>query len=116
VVRSGVVQSAAVLQELSVGRKPQLIEICLQEGEAMSKTTGMYEMDCFSLPVPDMAKKRNAQGLSTDDFRRLLSELKQRALSQRPFLRKLLHRAIANGAPTEFPVLSHVVPDPVGPS
>jgi hypothetical protein len=111
-----VVQSAAVTRELPVGRKPQLIESKLQEGEVMSKTTGMYEMDCFSLPVPDMGKKRNAQGLSTDDFRRLLSELKQRPRSERMFLRKLLHRAIANGAPAEFPVLSHVVPDPVGPS
>ncbi len=99
-----------------MARKPQQIEISLEEGEAMAKTTGMYETDCFSLPVPDMTKKRNAQGLSTDDFRRLLSELKQRSPSQRLFLRKLLHRAIANGAPAEFPVPSHVVPDPVGPS
>jgi hypothetical protein len=88
----------------------------LQEGEAMSKATEMDEIDCFSLPVQDLNKKRNAQGLSTDDFRRLLSELERRPPSDRVFLRKLLHRAIASGTPAKFPVLNHVVPDPVGPS
>ncbi len=82
----------------------------------MSKATEMCEMECFSLPMPDLSKKRNSQGLSTDDFRRLLSELEQRPPSQRLFLRKLLHRAIADGAPTKFPALNRVVPDPVGPS
>jgi hypothetical protein len=82
----------------------------------MPRTTRMYKMHCFSLPVPDIGKKRNAQGLSTDDFRRLLSQLKHEPPSQRMVLRKLLHRAIANGSPAKFPVLSHVVPDPAGPS
>jgi hypothetical protein len=82
----------------------------------MAKVISFYENDSLSLPAPDMAKKRNFQGLSTADFRRLLSELNRRPPSQRAFLRKLLSRAIANGAPTDFPVASRVVHDPVGPS
>jgi hypothetical protein len=76
----------------------------------------MHETDCFRLPAPDMGKRRNAHGLSTDDFRRILTDLEQRPPSQRVFLRKLLHRALANGAPTKFPVTPHAVPDPVSPS
>jgi hypothetical protein len=76
----------------------------------------MHETDCFRLPAPDMGKRRNAQGLSTDDFRRILTDLEQRPPSQRVFLRKLLHRALAHGAPTKFPVTPHAVPDPVSPS
>jgi hypothetical protein len=82
----------------------------------MSKVIMLDEMDCLVLPAPDIRKKRNSQGLSTADFRRLLSELKQRPPSQRAFLRRLLRRAIANGAPTQFPVTNHAVHDPVGPS
>jgi hypothetical protein len=73
-------------------------------------------MDCFFLPAPDWSKKRNAQGLSTEDFRQILSDLRQRPTSQSAFLRKLLQRAIANGASTKFPVTNLAVPDPVSPS
>jgi hypothetical protein len=82
----------------------------------VSNAMEFNEMDCFFLPVPDMSKKRNALGLSTEDFRQILSDLKQRPTSQSAFLRRLLHRAIRNGASTKFPVASHVVPDPVSPS
>jgi hypothetical protein len=76
----------------------------------------MYETGCFHLPPPDMRKKRNAQGLSTADFRRVLTDLKHRPPTQRVFLRKLLSRAIANGTPNGFPVVHHAVPDPVVPT
>jgi hypothetical protein len=82
----------------------------------MPNAMEINEMDCFFLPAPDMGKKRNAQGLSTNDFRQILSDLRDRPASQSAFLRKLLHRAIADGASSEFPVTSHVVPDPVSPS
>lgn len=66
----------------------------------------------FRLPAVDPRKKRNAQGLSTADFRRLLTELKHRPPSQRAFLRKPLRRAIAMGTPTHFPAVDHVVRTP----
>jgi hypothetical protein len=82
----------------------------------MAKTVQVYESDCFYLPEPDFGKKRNALGLSTQDFRRILSDLKHRPPTQRVFLRKLLSRAIANGQAEGFPVVSHAVPDPVSPA
>jgi hypothetical protein len=87
----------------------------LQKGEEMQNATEFNDLDCFSLAAPDMRKKRNALGLSTGDFRRILSDLRHRPPSQRVFLRKLLRRALA-GAPKKFPVVNHVVPDPVSPS
>jgi hypothetical protein len=69
----------------------------------MSKTTVLYETDCLFLPAPGMRRKRNPLGLSTSDFRRLLTDLKQRPPSQRSFLRKLLSRAIAHGASKRSP-------------
>jgi hypothetical protein len=82
----------------------------------MPKVIALSRTDSFSLPLLDRQTKRKTHGLSTADFRRLLSELKSRPPSQRAFLRKLLSRAIANGAPTRFPVTNHAVPDPVVPS
>jgi hypothetical protein len=63
-----------------------------------------------------IARRRNINGLTTEHYRRLLSELRLRPPSQRAFLRKLLSRAQATGAPTHFPVVPHAVPDPVSPS
>jgi hypothetical protein len=82
----------------------------------MSNAVDMDEMDCFSLPAADISKKRNAQGLSNDDFRRILSDLRHRPPSQHVFLRRLLRRALAREAATKFPVVNRVVPDPVSPS
>ena len=82
----------------------------------MSKVITFRGTDCLTLPVPDMRTKRNALGLSTEDFRRLLSELKHRPPSQRAFLRKLLSRAIVTRAPIGFPAVNHAVRDPVSPS
>ncbi len=48
-----------------------------------------------------------------DGYRRLLSEMRVRPLSQRVFLQKLLRRAVLNGAIREFPVPNHARPDPV---
>jgi hypothetical protein len=81
----------------------------------MSKVFVPQETGCFYLPAPDKFSKRNRIGLSTDDFRRILSDLKLRPPSQRAFLRKLLTRALATG-PTQFPVVTHVVDNPAGPS
>jgi hypothetical protein len=82
----------------------------------MSKLFASFGTDCLSLPATDGSGKRNAQGLSTADIRRLLTELRLHPPAQRIFLRKLLRRALATGAPTQFPVLSRVVPDLASPS
>jgi len=74
------------------------------------------ETDCLFLAAAEKHKKQNSQGVTTADFRHLLSELKRRPPSHRDFLRKLFSCAIANGAPTQFPVPSHAVHDPAGPS
>jgi len=63
-----------------------------------------------------MMRGRNTNGLTTEHYRRLLSELRLRPPSQRAFLRKLLSRALATGAPTHSPAVSHAVPNPVNPS
>lgn len=88
----------------------------LQKGEAMPSAMEFEDTVCFFLPAPDLSKKRNAQRLSTEGFRQILSDLNHRPASQRAVLRKLWHRALQNGASTKFPVASHVVPDPVTPS
>ena len=82
----------------------------------MSKVIALEEVDTFFLPPLDPRKKRNVHGLSTSDFRRLLSDLRQRPPSQRAFLRKLLRRALAVGAPTGLPAVNHVVRNPVVPT
>jgi hypothetical protein len=70
------------------------------------------------LPFPELgkSKRRHAQGWTTADFRRTLSELNLRPPSQRAFLRKLLNRALFHGANKEFLVPNHSVRDPVSPS
>jgi hypothetical protein len=69
-------------------------------------------LDCFYLPAPETGIKRNAQGMSNDDFRRLLSDLKQRPISDQVLLRELLHRAMQTGATPRFPVTNHAVLTP----
>jgi hypothetical protein len=82
----------------------------------MEKVLESYETSCFCLPKLVAGPKRNALGLSTADFRRILCDLKHRPPTQRVFLRKLLRRAIANGRANGFPVVHHAVPDPVSPA
>jgi hypothetical protein len=82
----------------------------------MTKEITRQQTDCFSLPALGVHGRRNALGLSAADFRRISTDLKSRPPSQRTFLRKLLRRAIANGAPTQFPVTNHAVGVPVMPS
>jgi hypothetical protein len=81
----------------------------------MAKVIALSGTDRLSSPEQDENKKRNPQGLTTADFRRLLSEPSLRPPSQRALLRKLLKRAIASGAPANFPVTNHVVRNPVSP-
>ena len=78
----------------------------------MSNVIVIPSVESFRLPPVDPRKRRNVQGLSTSDFRRLLTELKHRPPTQRAFLRKLLRRAMATGAPAGFPVVHHVVRTP----
>jgi hypothetical protein len=85
-------------------------------GGFMSKLIPIFGAALPALPDVGKTRKRNSHGFTTDDYRRLLSELQLRPPSQRAFLRKLLNRALVNGAHTEFPVASRVVPDPAGPS
>jgi hypothetical protein len=47
--------------------------------------------------------------MTTDDYRRLLSELQLRPPSQRAFLRKFLKRAAASAIPVTFPVTTLAV-------
>jgi hypothetical protein len=81
----------------------------------MAKLIAFCGTDCLSLPEQEKNKKRNPQGLTTADFRRLLSEMRRRPPSERAFLRKLLKRAIASGDPVNFPVTDHVVGNPISP-
>jgi len=82
----------------------------------MSKVVDIAEGDCFTLPERSRTGRRNSQGLTASDFRRLLSDLSLRTPSHRAVLRRLLKRALANGATTEFPVTDHAASHPVGPS
>jgi hypothetical protein len=84
--------------------------------ECMTKVVQSYEAGCLYLPAMMTGSKRNALGLSTADFRRILCDLKHRPPTQRVFLRRLLRRALANGRTNEFPVVHHAVPDPVSPA
>jgi hypothetical protein len=63
-----------------------------------------------------VARRRKVNGLTTDHYRRLLTELKLRPPSQRAFLKGILRRAINGSTPTGFPAVTHAVLDPVGPS
>ena len=81
----------------------------------MSKVIAISGSDCKYLPEHGN-QIRNLQGFSTSEVRRLLSDLSLRPHSQRAVLRRLLRRAMAAGPRKEFPVTSHAVPDPVGPS
>ena len=49
-------------------------------------------------------------GLRTADYRRLLSDMRMRPLSQHAFLKRLLKRAVLTGQGHEFPVTNHAVP------
>jgi hypothetical protein len=82
----------------------------------MAKVLEAHEADCFFLPAPDCGSRRNALGLSTADFRRILCNLEHRPPTHRVFLRKLLRRALANGQANAIPVVHHAVPDPVSPA
>ena len=69
-----------------------------------------------SSPDGIVTRSLNRNGLTTEHYRRLLSELGLRPPLQRAFLRKLLSRALATGAATHLPAVHHAVPDPVSPS
>lgn len=47
----------------------------------------------------------------TTDYRKMLSEMRQRPPSQRAFLKKLLKRAALTGAAYKFPVPNHAAPN-----
>jgi len=85
-------------------------------GGFMSKVVTRSGGNLLAFSVEAKNGKRNPHTLTTADYRRLLSELRLLPPSQRAFLRKLLNRALANTARTEFLEASHVVPDPAGPS
>jgi hypothetical protein len=61
----------------------------------MSKVIAISGTDGLTLPQQNKNGKQNSQGLSTSDYRRLLSQLSLRPPTQRAFMRKLLTRAIA---------------------
>jgi hypothetical protein len=82
----------------------------------MTKVIAHSGTDCLSLPEPDKSKKQNSYGLTTGDYRRILTDLRQRPPTQRAFLRKLLKRALATNAASDFPVPTPAVQDPVRPS
>ena len=82
----------------------------------MSKVIAFSGADRLSSPEQAKNRKRNPQGLTTADYRRLLSELKLRPPTQRAFLRKLLNRSLATVAAKQFPVTNRAVRNPVGPS
>jgi hypothetical protein len=63
----------------------------------MSKVISISEASRFSPASSKPRTKRNSCHKTTADYRRLLSELQLRPLSQRAFLRKFLKRATAAG-------------------
>jgi len=69
----------------------------------MSKVISISEASRYSNSSLKTSAKRNPRTITTDDYRRLLSDLQLRPPSQRAFLRKLLKRA-ATGIPVTFPV------------
>lgn len=75
----------------------------------MSKVIVISHTDELTLPEENKNQKRNSRGLSTSDYRRLLSQLRLRPPTQRAFLRRLLTRAIAAGTSKGLPVTHHVV-------
>ena len=75
----------------------------------MSKVIVISHTDELTLPEQSKNQKRNSRGLSTSDYRRLLSQLSLRPPTQRAFLRRLLTRAIATGASKGLRVTTHVV-------
>jgi hypothetical protein len=63
-------------------------------------------------PAPAAHMRRVVPIRTTDDYRRMLSDMRLRPSSQREFLRRFLKRAAANGVPLEFPVQVPVVVTP----
>lgn len=75
----------------------------------MSKVIEFSQVHCSYAPARFGRGRRVKRSRTTDDYRRLLCELRQRPSSEREFLRRLLKRAAANGVPIEFPVQTPVV-------
>jgi hypothetical protein len=79
----------------------------------MSNIVEFSQIHLLSDPETSHAPYVPARRRTTADFRKLLSEMRQRPASQRAFLRKLLKRAAANGVITDFPVAVPRSTDPV---
>ena len=79
----------------------------------MSNLIEFSQIHLLSDPEASRAPYVPAKKRTTSDYRKLLSEMRQRPASQRAFLRKLLKSAAANGASIEFPVAVPRSTDPV---
>jgi hypothetical protein len=82
----------------------------------MTKVRPISGVTLWLFAAPGKISKPCAKGLTTSDYRRILSELRLRPPTQRAFLRRLLTRAIAGSATNDLPVTIPVVHDPVGPA
>lgn len=70
-----------------------------------------FSQACGFICAPEACVSRRANRVrTTRDYRRLLADLRLRPSSQRPFLRRFLKRAAANGVTIEFPVQSPLLP------
>jgi len=79
----------------------------------MSNVIEFSQIHLLSDPEASHAPYVPARRMTTSDYRKLLSEMRQRPASQRAFLRKLLKRAAVNGATIDFPVAVPRSTDPV---
>ena len=79
----------------------------------MSNIVEFSQIHLLSDPEASHAPYVPAKKRTTSDYRKLLSEMRQRPASQRAFLRRLLKRAAANGVITDFPVAVPRSTDPV---
>ena len=79
----------------------------------MSKLIPITDASRFCPDRRGLPGRTKRPGFRTADYRRMLTEMRLRPLSQRTFLKKLLKRAALTGAAHEFPVALHAVRDPV---
>ena len=73
----------------------------------MSKPISVTDAIRFALDRSGLPGRGKRPTFRTADYRKMLSGITTRPLSQHAFLKKLLKRAAMTGAPTKFPVVNH---------
>jgi len=73
----------------------------------MNKLVSITDASRFAPDRSGLPGRIKRATVRTVDYRKMLSEMRQRPPSRRAFLRKLLKRAALIGATHEFPVANH---------